>query len=364
MAKTSPELESIDVKNQALLEGLKKGQHEKFEPYLRKIDKRVSAAIVGYGESLDTKKLAKQLEAEVNAIQKEIYADYLKTLNDDLADIGLQQASFEGESYEKVVVNYESKVPTKAQVITAYSVNPLQVENYAGNPLLESYLKDMTDKEIKRVNKAISDGFGQGLTNQQITTNIRGTRANRFNDGILKKSNNANASMVRTAVQHVSTQARMRTAKDNSDLVKGYKIVVTFDDRTTTLCYDIGQQDKTYEVGKGPMPPLHINCRDTITMVLSEKFDFLDEGATRSSKGAEGGQQVSAKLGSYDWMLTQPRSFQEAAMGVTRSKLLRDGGLTPTQYAKLSTNSRFQTLTLAEMQRKAPAVFEKAGVEL
>ena len=222
----------------------------------------------------------------------------------------------------------------------------------------------MTDKEIARVNKAISDGYSQGLTNSQILTNIRGTNANGYNDGILKKVNNANASMVRTSIQHVSTQARQETMKQNSDLVKGYKIVVTFDDRTTTLCYDIGQQDKMYKVGRGPLPPLHIGCRDTTSPVLSEKFDFLDKGATRASKGAEGGKQVSAKLGSYDWMLTQPKAFQDASMGPTRAKLLRDGGISPTEYAKLSTNSRFQTLTLKEMQALRPDVFEAAGVKL
>lgn len=362
MAKTSNELISIAAKNQALLEGVKLGLHAKFTPYLKKIDKQVRAAILTAPDIQTSKKTAKELEREVNAIQAAIYLDYIKDLNGDLAELGMQQAIFEGNSYENVVVKFQSKIPTQAQVISAFTINPLQVEDYAGNPLLANVIKDNSAKEIKRINKAISDGFGQGLTNKQISTNIRGTKANRFNDGQLASVNRANASIVRTAVQHVSTQARMVTAKQNKDLVKGYKIVVTFDNRTTTLCYDIGQQNETYELGKGYMPPLHWGCRDTITMVLSEAFDFLDKGATRASKGAEGGKQVSAKLGSYDWMLSQPKSFQEASMGVTRSKLLRDGGLTPTEYSKLSTNSRFQTLTIEEMRRKSPTTFENAGL--
>ena len=362
MAKTSNELIAIAAKNQALLEGVKLGLHAKFEPFLKKIDKQVRAAILTAPDIQASKKVAKALEREVNAIQQSIYIDYLAELNADLAELGMQQATFEAESYEQVVVKFQSKIPSQAQVISAYTINPLQVEDYAGNPLLANVIKDNSAKEIKRINKAISDGFGQGLTNKQISTNIRGTKANRFNDGQLASVNRANASIVRTAVQHVSTQARLATAKQNKDLVKGYKIVVTFDSRTTTLCYDIGQQNVTYELDKGPMPPLHWGCRDTITMVLSSKFDFLDRGATRASKGAEGGKQVSAKLGSYDWMLQQPKSFQEASMGVTRSKLLRDGGLTPTEYAKLSTNSRFETLTLAEMKKAQPAVFERAGL--
>ena len=358
MATTSPELISIAAKNQALLEGVKLGLHAKFEPFLKQIDKQVRAAILTAPDIQTSKKVAKALEREVNDIQKSIYVDYLSELDDDLVKLGVQQAAFEGASYENVVVKFQSVIPTQQQVISAYTIAPLQVEGYAGNPLLSSVIKDNSAKEIKRINKAISDGFTQGLTNKQISTNIRGTKANRFNDGQLASVNRANNSIVRTAVQHVSTQARLATAKQNKDLVKGYKIVVTFDSRTTTLCYDIGQQNETFELDKGPMPPLHWGCRDTITMVLSEKFDFLDKGATRATVDG----QVSVKLGSYDWMLQQPKSFQEASMGVTRSRLLRDGGITPTEYAKLSTNSRFQTLTIDEMRKKSPSVFETAGL--
>ena len=362
MATTSPELISIAAKNQALIEGVKIGLHDKFKPFLKDIDKKVRSAILNAPDIQTSKKVADNLQRKVNEIQVSIYKDYLQQLNADLSDLGVQQSAFEGKSYESVVVKFQSIMPTQEQVISAYTINPLQIEGYAGNPLLSSVIKDSSAKEIKRINKAISDGFGQGLTNKQISTNIRGTKANRFNDGQLSSVNRANASMVRTAVQHVSTQARLATAKQNKDLVKGYKIVVTFDSRTTTLCYDIGQQNTTYKLDKGPIPPLHYGCRDTITMVLSEKFNFLDSGATRASKGAEGGVQVSAKLGSYDWMLQQPKSFQEASMGVARSKLLRDGGLSPTEYANLSTNSRFQTLTLDEMRKKSPTVFERAGL--
>ena len=231
MATTSPELISIAAKNQALLEGVKLGLHAKFEPFLKQIDKQVRAAILTAPDIQTSKKVAKALEREVNDIQKSIYVDYLSELDDDLVKLGVQQAAFEGASYENVVVKFQSVIPTQQQVISAYTIAPLQVEDYAGNPLLSSVIKDNSAKEIKRINKAISDGFTQGLTNKQISTNIRGTKANRFNDGKLAISNRSNASLVRTAVQHVSTQARLATAKQNKDLVKGYKIVVTFDDR-------------------------------------------------------------------------------------------------------------------------------------
>lgn len=362
MPKTSDELTAIAVKNQFLLEAAKNGLSKDFEPFLRDIEKDIRNLLSSSGAIITTKKHKNEITAEAARIQKEIYESYLLQLNSSLLSVGVQQAGMEAKSYEKVVVNFSSTVPDSAVIARAYNVNPLQVEDYAGNQLLDSFLRDTTKKEISRVNNAITTGFSQGQTNQQIITNIRGTKANNFRDGILSKTNRSIKGIVRTSVQHVAMQSQIATMKANDDLVKGYKLVVTFDSRTTTLCMDLGQQNKTYKVGRGPVPPLHFGCRDAIEPVIDSRFDFLDQGAKRASKGASGGAAVDAKLGSYEWMLTQPKTFQDASLGVTRAKLLRDGGLTPTEFAKLSTNSRLHTLTLAEMRTKAPSVFEKAGL--
>ena len=356
------ELINISVRNQALLEAVKNGLNDKFRKRLVVLQKRVNDAILTAPDVQTSKKVAKEIERAVNAIQVEIYAEYLAEFNKDLAEVGVSQAGIEAASYGTVVADYKAVKPTLQQVVTAYTATPLQVENYAGNPILESFTKDYSKKEIKRVNKAVSDGFLRGETNAQIARNIKGTKALNYKDGILQKADNANRSMVRTAVQHVATQSRMETMKRNNDLVNGYRIIVTFDSRTTTLCMDIGQRNETYKIGKGPMPPLHFGCRDSVTPALDSSFDFLKQGATRASKGAEGGKQVDAKLGSYDWMLKQPVKFQEMSLGVARSKLLRDGGLTPTEFAKLSTNNNNVVLTLEQMKIKAPLVFERAGL--
>lgn len=223
-------------------------------------------------------------------------------------------------------------------------------------------MRDWSRKESARVTSAIQQGFYQGQTNAEIARSIRGTKALNYRDGILDISNRGAQSLIRTTVQHAAMQARQATMKANSDLIKGYKIKVTFDGRTTTLCQNIGQLDETYNIGDGPVPPLHWGCRDVITSVLSEEFDFLDEGATRASKGSEGGKQVGASLGYYDWLKTQPVSFQNAAIGNTRATLLRNGGLTSTEFARLSLGKNFKALTLDEMRRLEPAVFERAGL--
>ena len=150
--------------------------------------------------------------------------------------------------------------------------------------------------------------------------------------------------------------------KENSDLITGYQWVSTLDSKTSDQCTALdGMQ---FKVGEGPLPPIHPNCRSTTTPTLSSKFDFLDKGTTRSSKGDSGGKQVSTKETYFSWLKKQPVNFQADAIGPTRAKLLRNGGLTSDEFARLSLNRNFQPLTLAEMQKKAPNVFEMANVEL
>ena len=162
---------------------------------------------------------------------------------------------------------------------------------------------------------------------------------------------------MRTAAQHVSEQARQATWAANGDIIKGYEIVATLDNRTTQICRSL--DGKRFELGKGPVPPLHIRCRTTSVADLGDEFAFLREGATRSSENG----YVPADQTYYDWIKTEDRSYVKDTLGPTRAKLLLDGGLTPDEFAKLGYNKQFEPLTLNEMMARNAEVFERAGVD-
>ena len=362
MADTSPTLINIDTRNQVLLERLKEGEHKKFAPFLKRIEKAVRLQLSNVGDAIETKKRLNTLIADVTALQKAIYNDYNKQLALDLGEIGIQQAGFEAKSYEQVVVTFESTIPTATQVLTAIRVNPMQLADYTGKQLLEPFIKDWSDSQIQRVSNTITQGFYRGQTNSEITRSLRGTKANKFNDGELAKINRSNRTIVRTAIQNVSSQARQETMKQNSDLIKGYEWVSTLDSKTSPTCQ--GLDGRKFELGNGPLPPIHPNCRSTTTPVLSGKFDFLTQYATRSSAGDSGGKQVSAKETYYSWLKKQNKAFQNQAIGPTRATLLNNGGIGADEFAKLSLNKNFQPMTLAQMQKAQPEVFKNAGIEL
>ncbi|MGL6141539.1 MAG: minor capsid protein, partial [Enterobacterales bacterium] len=155
------------------------------------------------------------------------------------------------------------------------------------------------------------------------------------------------ATVVRTALNHVSTQARLMTLEKNSDVIERYEWISTLDSRTSTTCRArAGQQ---YEFGKGPLPPAHPGCRSAIAPVVSSEFDFLDKGAKRAARGADGGMQVSADMSYYEFLRNQPAAFQDAALGPVRGKIFRNAGMTPEEFRVASVDAFGRPLTLKEM---------------
>jgi len=167
--------------------------------------------------------------------------------------------------------------------------------------------------------------------------------------------------IARTSLQHVSSQARESVWKRNSDIIKKVRIVATLDNRTTQICRSLDGQE--FPLDSGPRPPFHIRCRTSTTAVLDDRFAVLDKGATRAARDAEGKHiSVPAKETYYDWLKRQPAGFQDEAIGKTRGKLLREGGLSSQRFAELQLGKRFEPLTLKEIRRLDELAFIKAGL--
>ena len=91
------------------------------------------------------------------------------------------------------------------------------------------------------------------------------------------------------------------------------------------------------------------NCRSSTAPKLSPEFDIFDEGATRASKGADGGKQVAADTTYYDWLKRQPASYQDEVLGKTKGLIFRNSGLTPEQFRAITVDDLGRPLTLEEM---------------
>lgn len=350
------------IRHAVFLEQLKSGEVEKFGPFLKEIDRSIRNRLARADLTEYTARRLEVLLQEVDSLLLGIFDRYSERLNLDLVDIANYEAQFEATSLTRaapVGVSFDAAVPGAAAIRTAILSNPLSVRGVDGGKLLKSFIDGFTATERQRLTGAIRQGFFEGQTNFQIIKNIRGTKALNYNDGILATTNRNAGAIVRTAVQHVATQARMETLKENPDVVQAVEWVSTLDSKTTPQCRTLDKH--RFKLTEGPRPPIHINCRSTVVAVT--KFSALfAKDATRASVGEDGPQQVRADLSYYEWLKQQPAAFQDKAIGPKRAQLFREGGLSVERFAELQLDRNFSPLTLAQMKALEPLAFERAGI--
>jgi SPP1 gp7 family putative phage head morphogenesis protein len=355
-AQRSKLLKDVMIQNQVYLERLKAGEVRKLDPVLRSLDRAVQAALAGLGEGASRAALERTL-ARLRADNARTLARYTEQVMGTLKALSRHAVGLHAEALSLVWPTNAPPMATPAASATwaATLASPVQ----ATGALLEPFTKSFTARAISTIDRTIRLGHAQGVTTADIVRQLRGTKAANYRDGliagILKREGDA---MVRTAIQQVNIEAQMAVAKENG--VQRYRWLSTLDNRTSQICRSL--DGNVYEVGKGPTPPAHINCRSFV-ILLVEGID-ITQGTKRASKGAEGGQQVSASLTYYEWLKTQPFAFQVDALGAARATLFRNGGLTAKQFADLNLDKNFQPLTLEQMRKKNPAAFARAGLEL
>jgi len=351
------------IRHAVFLEQLKSGEVAKFGPFLKEIDRSIRERLTRADLTDYTVARLERLLSEVDSLLLGIFNRYSDKLNLDLIDIANYEAEFEATSLTRaapVGVSFDAALPGAAAIRTAILTNPLSVRGADGGKLLKSFIDGFTTTERQRVTGAIRQGFFEGQTNFQIIKKIRGTKALQYNDGILATTSRNAGAVVRTAVQHVATQARMETLKENSDVVQAVEWISTLDSKTTAQCRTLDKH--RFKLTEGPRPPIHINCRSTVVAVTRFSALFAKD-ATRASIGDGGAQQVRADLSYYDWLKQQPAAFQDKAIGPVRAKLFREGGLSIERFSELQLDRNFSPLTLVQMKALEPLAFERAGIK-
>ncbi len=359
MAVAPEQLIEQSTRHSVYVQRLATSEVNKFEKYLKRIDRSIRDRLAK-GELTDyTRDRLERLLESVDKDLSEIYVTHGKELQSDLIELGIYESEFESRSLNNVV-GFETVIPAATQVRAAINTSPMSARGPDGGKLLAPFIKDLSRKEVDRIKGVIRQGAFEGQTNSQIIRVIRGTKANQFRDGILQISNRNAAAMVRTAVQHVAGVARQATWDANADIVEGIRWVSTLDSRACPQC--MSMDGREFDIDKGPRPPLHVGCRCTTTARLNDEFAFLDEGRTRFARGPDGVGRVDANETYYSWLKKQPAEFQNNAIGPTRAKLLRDGGLTAERFSELNIGRNFRALNLSQMRAIESTAFEKAGL--
>ena len=356
-----PEVFDEAVRFQVLLERFKAGENGRIDVFLQSEAKllraKLTSANLSAGQRERVEALVTEIGKALQALHDRDSAEFRKRL-DDLAELS---ADTEAKSMAAALHGFDVASPVSSAVRAAINTAPLSVRGPGGGLLLDKFLAKHSEADIERVQGVIRRGYFEGQTTEEIVRGLVGTKAANYADGLLGESRRYARMVAHTAVQHVASTARVETLKANADILKGYRWVSTLDNRTSEICQSLSGQ--VFDVGEGPVPPAHPNCRSTIVPV-TKTFRELGIDVPEPPEGEQASMNgpVPANLSYFDWLKTQPEGFVEEALGPTRAKLFLDGGLSADEFAKLQLGRNFEPLTLEEMRAKAPKVFERAGV--
>lgn len=294
-----------------------------------------------------------KLLAELRAINTVGYTAMFQALRTELRKVSAYELDFLMRQINAaIVVDVAATAPAAGLVYAATVSRPMQ------GKYLRQWANQLDANKGRAVSDAVRMGVIEGEAIGQIVSRLRGTRAANYRNGIMSIQKRHAEAVTRTAVNHVTTNARMALINANSDILKGWQYVATLDGRTTDICMSL---DGTfYNVGTpGPQPPQHINCRSTIVPVTKSWKEMginkkeLPAGTRASMNG-----QVSAKETYQTWLKKQPAAFQDDVLGRTKGRLFRKGDVPVSRFVDNSGRS----YTLAQLAKTESAAFDAIAV--
>lgn len=235
-------------------------------------------------------KIRKQLEKRLtnlraNELEVKLRADRFKaeTADDILSSMtDIRQETAIREMYEQMSGEYRGEKDVKfyaANFGRAYLKDLVTLETKAaGSKMIGEYMSNLYNLYEDKLKDVYVSGIVRGDNFQQMHSN-------------LMKATDITAGKAKILINTESNAIMNQTVKDvmeNNPLVKGYRFRAVLDSRTSSICQQhdgkyIPKEDVVFGVN---YPPLHPNCRSTVTTVLITEDEKKDE-FQRYTKGQD-----------------------------------------------------------------------------
>lgn len=302
-------------------------------------------------ESFTVERLDMLLQS-VRRLNESAYTALQSELQVELKDLVSFESSYQLSLFKNVLpVQVVVSAVNVEQVYSAALSRPFQ------GRLLSEWAKSLEADKMTRIRDALRMGYVENQTIGQMVTRLRGTRARGYEDGLIEADRRAAAAVVRTATAHTANFTRQRFFDANESLIKGERMCATLDSRTTVRCASLDGQ--MFKPGKGPMPPLHWNCRTTrvpVTKSWREMGIDLDDLPPSTRASMDG--QVPDDMTYSQWLRKQSAERQDDILGKSKGLLFRRGELPLERFV----DRNGKELTLAQLREKHADAFRKAGL--
>lgn len=315
-------------------------------------------------ESFTVERL-ESLLISVRQLNAQAYEQLGRELAVDLRALSTVEAEYHHALFERILpAQLQVAVVSPEQVYSAAMSRPFQ------GRLLREWAADIGEQRMVRIRDALRTGYVENKTIAQMVREIRGTRAGKYQDGLIEIDRRHAESVVRTAISHTAASARDAFYEANSDLIKAVAWRSTLDGRTSPTCRLRDGKQYTLETHKpighalpwlGGPGKAHWGCRSVSAPVLKSWEELGGESGMEPFTPAQRASMdgaVPADLNYSDWIKRQSAQRQDEILGPTRGKLMREGGLKLEAFA----NNKGVWLTLDELKQRNAAAFRRAGI--
>lgn len=314
-------------------------------------------------ESFTVQRLDLLLQS-VRALNIDVYRQFEQSLTADLQGFSGAEATYHAQLFRAAMpVQLDVASVSQEQVYAAAMSRPMQ------GRLLREWAQSLESGRATRIRDTLRQGYVEGKTTAQLVTELRGTRAKQYQDGIIEIDRRHAEAVIRTAISHTASAARDQFTQANADLIKAEVWRATLDSRTSNICRL--RDGKEYTPGEhkpighklpwlGGPGRAHWCCRSVasaVTKSWEELGGFSGPDLSPAERASMDGQ-VPADLSYSDWIKRQSAARQDEVLGPTRGALLRRGGLTLEKFA----NDKGKWLTLDELKERNAAAFKRAGL--
>lgn len=330
------------------LERLKQSLVNEFGITLKAVDAYLQKAIFNRElKSLNQREI-KQLTTNADKELQGLFRAYVDGLKSNWRTLFSHRYKVHGdEAYKATRQRLNSPKSLMAYADKVFD-KPLHLTTNVGISL-DELTKSFSKTESERIIRAIRLAHSEGLTNDKLVQLIRGSRANRYQDGILRTTTRNAHAIARTGTAIMASEAKQAFINDNKDIIKGIKVIATLDSRTSPICRHLDHQ--FMPTHKAKYPPYHFNCRSSFEIV----FDGYESPKNRASESG-----VTENVSYYEWLKKQTPDYQDEVLGKTRGKLFRDGGMSAEKFKSLQLDKNFTPLTLEQMRQIEPLGFDRA----
>lgn len=220
-------------------------------------------------------------------------------------------------------------LPASEQLRALVTQRPMQlaISGKAGstvqNLTLDQAARQFAGDKANEIRRVIQTGVVEGSTVQSLTRDIV---------SVTNRHKRQAETLVRTSVNHISSEARSAVNQANDDILKGEEWVAVLDSRTTIGCATL--DGKILGFNEPPFTPRHWGCRSVRVPVLNDEFQ---EGGLEGTRASIQGP-VSAKRTYSGWLKDQSPEFQDQMLGRERGKLFRSGKIKLDQFVDQNYN--------------------------